>query len=149
MRLYRPVGRLELERIAEAGFRAYPPRLFHQPIFYPVLDLDYARMIARDWNPTDEASGYVGFVTRFDVDDAFVARYEVKRVGARNHLELWVPAEELEEFNRHIVGLIETMEVYPGEAFAESIDEATSLPEALLPAWRDAQRDANGPGAIT
>jgi hypothetical protein len=33
--------------------------------------------------------------------------YPVRRVGGSLHTELWVPAEELEEFNRHIVGKIE------------------------------------------
>lgn len=35
--LYRPVGRKELDLIKESGFKRFPPRLFHQPIFYPVL----------------------------------------------------------------------------------------------------------------
>jgi hypothetical protein len=29
--------------------------------------------------------------------------------GGSLHTELWVPAEELEEFNRHIVGKIEVV----------------------------------------
>jgi hypothetical protein len=44
----------------EAGFRQFPPRLSTQPIFYPVLSLEYAEQIARDWNTTDAASGYAG-----------------------------------------------------------------------------------------
>jgi hypothetical protein len=32
---------------------------------------------------------------------------ELTLVGAAVHRELWVPAEELDEFNRHIVGRIE------------------------------------------
>ncbi|MGW0179739.1 hypothetical protein [Nocardia sp. NPDC003345] len=31
------------------------------------------------------------------------------RAGGQTILELWVPAEELEEFNRHIVGRIEVV----------------------------------------
>lgn len=37
MILYRPVGQEELELIITADYRAYPPRLPEQPIFYPVL----------------------------------------------------------------------------------------------------------------
>jgi hypothetical protein len=37
--LYRPVGIKELELIATAGWKRFPPRLFWQPIFYPVLNL--------------------------------------------------------------------------------------------------------------
>jgi hypothetical protein len=48
-------------------------------------------------------------VTRFAVEADFVARYPVQVVGASVHEELWVPAEELDEFNRHIVGPIEVV----------------------------------------
>lgn len=81
-------------------------RLADQPIFYPVLNEQYAIMIARDWNVP--ASG-AGFVTRFEVVRQFASRYPVQQAGGRDILELWVPAEELDEFNRHIVGLIEVV----------------------------------------
>ena len=105
--LYRPVGAKELALIAASGWRAFPPRLPHQPIYYPVLTEDYALEIAREWNVTDEASGYAGYVLRFRVESAFLARYPIQTAGARRHQELWVPAAELEELNQHIVGLIE------------------------------------------
>ena len=101
--LYRPVGADELRLIEVSGWTAFPPRLKGQPIFYPVLNREYAVQIARDWNVKETGSGYV---TAFDVDSAFVSRYEVKVVGARQHEELWVPAEELAEFNAHIIGPI-------------------------------------------
>ena len=132
MTFYRPVGLAELRLIAKGRFQAFPPRLSHQPIFYPVLTVEYARKIARDWNAPDAGSGYAGFVTRFEVDDGFVARYPVQTVGGRAHQELWVPAEELEEFNRHIVGQIEVIEAYPGPRFEGTIDPVTHLPENLL-----------------
>ncbi len=62
-----------------------------------------------DWNVG--ASG-VGYVTRFAVDAEFPARYPVQNVGADIHDELWVPAEELESFNDHIVGLIEVTQTF-------------------------------------
>ncbi|BCY13693.1 hypothetical protein L3i22_087810 [Actinoplanes sp. L3-i22] len=89
-----------------SGWRRWPARLPDQPIFYPVLNEDYAVRIARDWNVP--ASG-VGFVTRFEVDAEFAARYPVRQAGGDTILELWVPAEELEEFNDHIVGTIEVV----------------------------------------
>ena len=102
--LYRPVGPAELELIAAAGFRAFPPRLPGQPIFYPVTNEAYAARIAREWNVRDSGAG---FVTRFAVGSEFIARYPVQTVGGAECTELWVPAEELDEFNRHIVGSIE------------------------------------------
>jgi len=134
MTLFRPVGIKELALIAEAGHRAFPPRLHWQPIFYPVLNFAYAAQIAREWNTVDENSGFCGFVTRFDVDDAFVGRYDVQVVGhAAVHQELWVPAEELAEFNRHLIGRIEVVAAYYGPRFDGEIDPSLALPSSLLP----------------
>jgi hypothetical protein len=102
--LYRPVGPKELALIAASGYREFPPRLPEQPIFYPVLNEDYARQIARDWNV--EASG-AGYATRLAVQTEFAARYPAQTVGGSVHKELWIPAEDLAEMNRNIVGLIE------------------------------------------
>src|SRR4051812_35221250 len=59
--LFRPVGQNELKLIEESGSKAFPPRLPEQPIFYPVLNEEYATQIARDWNAKYNASkrGYV------------------------------------------------------------------------------------------
>ena len=102
--LYRPVGPQELKLIEASGWREFPPRLPEQPIFYPVLTEEYAIQIARDWNVKQSGAG---FVTRFKVDAEFTKRYPVQVVGSSHHTELWVPAEDLAEFNSRIVGLIE------------------------------------------
>jgi hypothetical protein len=107
--LFRPVGQKELDLIRASGMSAFPPRLPFQPIFYPVLNEEYAIQIARDWNTKDEASGFVGYVTRFKISKAFLARYSVQTVGTRVHQEYWIPAEDMAEFNRHIVGVIEVI----------------------------------------
>jgi hypothetical protein len=60
--LFRPVGLQELALVWDKGMREFPPRLPHQPIFYPVANIEYARTIARDWNTVDEKSGFAGFV---------------------------------------------------------------------------------------
>lgn len=51
--LDRAVGPEEPCLIREAGNLAFPPRLAGQPIFYPVLNKEYAVQIARDWNAKD------------------------------------------------------------------------------------------------
>jgi hypothetical protein len=132
MILYRPVGLKELQLIADTGFSAFPPRLPIQPIFYPVLNFDYAAQIAHDWNTTDPVSGFVGFVTRFDVEDDYVKKFNVEIVGSSQvHQELWVPSEELDEFNQHIVGKIEVVAHFCGEQFEGAIDPQTHLPRAV------------------
>jgi len=104
--LYRPVGPKELALIQASAWREFPPRLPGQPIFYPVLNEEYATQIARDWNAKRDGGGYV---TRFRVRAEYARRYEQQTVGAAVHKELWVPAEELPEFNRNIVGEIEVI----------------------------------------
>jgi hypothetical protein len=94
--LYRPAGPEELKLIEASGYTAFPPRLEWQPI-------------ASTWNVKESGSG---FVTRFAVDTAYVSKFEVQNVGGFIHNELWVPAEELAEFNAHIVGLIEVTQSY-------------------------------------
>lgn len=115
MRLYRPVGLRELVRIFETGMTAFPPRLPEQPIFYPVLNAAYAGQIASRWNT--RSGDLAGYVTQFDVNDKYVSRFEPHIVGSREHAELWVPAEQLGTFNRHIQGKIAVIEAYFGENF--------------------------------
>lgn len=110
--LFRPVGEKELELIRANGFRKFPPRLREQPFFYPVLTIEYAAQIARDWNTKDPQSGYVGFVLRFEVESEFLSRYAVRQVGDVTHREYWIPADELSAFNEKIVGKIEIVAEY-------------------------------------
>ncbi|WP_457154445.1 ADP-ribosylation/crystallin J1 [Mesorhizobium sp. P5_C1] len=102
--LWRPVGPDELKLIEASDMRAFPPRLPEQPIFYPVLSEAYAVQIARDWNVPSSGAG---FVTRFDVLKSFLDRYRVEHAGSKAHLEYWIPAEDLDDFNKAIVGKIE------------------------------------------
>lgn len=113
--LYRPVGGAELALIAAADYAAFPPRLPEQPIFYPVLSEQYARDIASRWNTRDERSGFVGYVTRFQVLTTFLADYPVRHVGGSRYEEYWIPAEQVENFNRAIVGKIEVIAEYHGD----------------------------------
>lgn len=107
--LYRPVNQKELDLIEASGWKAFPPRLPDQPIFYPVMNEDYAIQIAVEWNVP--AHG-IGYVTKFGVDTEYLSKFNVENVGGGLHNELWVPAEELAEFNSHIVGVIEVVGRY-------------------------------------
>ncbi|QSW87095.1 ADP-ribosylation/crystallin J1 [Flavobacterium endoglycinae] len=111
-RLYRPVGLKEVELIAELDYNAFPPRLEWQPIFYPVTNQQYADQIAFEWNTVDEFSGFIGIVTAFDVNSDFLKKYEIQNVGDKNHNELWIPSEELIDFNANIVNGIEIVNVH-------------------------------------
>lgn len=122
-KLYRPVGEKEMVLIMESGYQKFPPRLEWQPIFYPVLDEDYASEIAEKWNTRDEFGNYLGFVTQFDVLEEIANQYPAQNVGARNHNELWVPSEELETFNQAIVGKIEIIKVFVGNDFKKAANK--------------------------
>lgn len=104
--LWRPTGKNELDLLEQSGFTSWPPRLPDQPVFYPVLNEDYAERIARDWNMKYNGAGYV---TRFEVEKSYLDRFDVQQAGGQTILEYWIPAEELEEFNSHIVGKIQVV----------------------------------------
>jgi hypothetical protein len=107
--LWRPTGPEELALVEASGWREWPPRLPGQPIFYPVLNEEYAAKIARDWNVPHSGAGYV---TRFRVSRSFLDQYEVHQVGGKNILEYWIPAEDLPALNVSIVGTIEVIAEY-------------------------------------
>ena len=112
MTCYRPTGPKELALVEASGYKKWPPRLPEQPIFYPVTNEAYAIEIARKWNVPESGEGYV---TMFKVRQEFMSRYEIHKVGGSNHTEWWIPAEELEEMNANIVGLIEVIGEYHAE----------------------------------
>jgi hypothetical protein len=105
--LFRPVNQAELDLITKANWKSFPPRLPQQPIFYPVMNINYARQIAVEWNVP--AYG-IGYVLKFEVGTDFLSKYPIQNVGGKIHDELWIPVEDLDEFNNHIIGLIEVVE---------------------------------------
>ena len=107
--LFRPTGPKELDWVAASGFRRWPPRLASQPIFYPVTNEAYAKEIAIKWNIPESGAG---FVTKFSVRKNFMEKYQIHKAGGEDHLEWWIPAEDLEELNDNIVGLIEIIGEY-------------------------------------
>lgn len=124
--LYRPIGLKELQLIIDLDFKAFPPRLEWQPIFYPVLNQEYAEQIAEKWNTKDEFSGYCGIVTKFDLPTDYLKKYEIHNVGGFIHNELWVPSDDLRELNSNIIGQIEIVKVFKGDNFDLSSNGTTT-----------------------
>jgi hypothetical protein len=110
--LFRPVGPKELALIEHSGFLEFPPRLEGQPYFYPVANEEYAIQIARDWNAKSPEIGS-GYVTRFRVRTDYLNKFSLQTAGSAVHKEYWIPAEELPEFNRNIIGKIEVIHKFP------------------------------------
>ncbi|GAC1351049.1 MAG: hypothetical protein NVS3B20_01760 [Polyangiales bacterium] len=121
MILFRPVGLEELALIYDSHMRGFPPRLPDQPIFYPVTTEAYARQIAKDWNT--KSGSFAGLVTRFSIEDAYVSKFPRRVVGSREHEELWVPAEDLSEFNHRIEPPIEVVAAYFGDVYRGHVPE--------------------------
>ena len=115
--LFRPVGCKELELIESSKMKHFPPRLEWQPIFYPVLNIEYASQIALEWNTKDEFSGYAGYVLSFQIPKAYFDSFETQNVGDKTHNELWVPAEKMDEFNNMITSGISVEKAFYGENF--------------------------------
>lgn len=110
--LYRPVGPKELKLIRESGYKAFPPRLPGQPIFYPVINHEYAIQIAKEWNSVSEENNFEGYVTKFHVLEEYISQFEVKQAGSSIHLEYWIDSEELPNLNKNITGLIEVTDSF-------------------------------------
>lgn len=117
MKLFRPVGFKEMDLMLNTGNRCFPPRRPSQPIFYPVLNKDYAKQIARDWNAKDTNSGFAGYVTEFEVDDNYISTYKIHQAGSSIHQEYWIPSENLDEFNKHISAHIIITDAYYGSDY--------------------------------
>ncbi len=111
------MGANELMLIIESGMKCFPPRLFWQPIFYPVLNIQYAIDIAEGWNMRDPDSDGAGFVTSFEIPEYYFMKFQVQTVGLDHHQELWVPAEELVEFNAEIINGIAVERAFIGKEF--------------------------------
>lgn len=113
--LYRPVGEKELQLITDSGFKRFPPRLEWQPIFYPVMNQQYAEQIASEWNTKDEFSGFTGHVLAFDLPEEYLLQFPVQNVGGEIHNELWIDSTQLVEFNDKIIGEIRLIKSFYGK----------------------------------
>jgi hypothetical protein len=126
-KLYRPIGLHEFALLWDSGMREFPPRLVQQPIFYPVVNLEYARQIARDWNAPDTNSGFAGFVTQFELSSTYLSKFELHTAGSAAHREYWIPAREMPAFNKAISGLISVQDAFFGVEFLGFVPEEQSF----------------------
>ncbi|MFG1757852.1 PWWP domain-containing protein [Micromonospora echinofusca] len=101
--LWRPMGQQERNLVRETGWRRWPALPPDRTHFFPILSEDFAIRAARDW----DLFGSVRCVARFHVETGFLGRYSTRSFGGSAAPMLWVPAEELDEFNAHLVGPIE------------------------------------------
>jgi hypothetical protein len=104
--LYKPVSQKELDLIKKSGWKAFPLELKEQPFFYPLMKDAYSAQISKECTTPAYS---IGYITRFEIDVEFVSRYKVRHIGPSRQQELWIPPEELNEFNQHLSGVIEVV----------------------------------------
>ena len=91
--------RIPVEQRAEAAVIAW---LRHQTTAYDDMHVARVKGARRELRRTLAAGS-----------KALLDRYEVQEAGGREHLEYWIPAEDLPAFNAAIVGEIEVIAEYP------------------------------------
>jgi hypothetical protein len=104
--LFRPGGEKEIALIRASGWKEFPERLPDEQLFCPLLTVEPATRIARETSTQDGGTVYV---LRFNVDFEYLKRFPIQAAGWRVHQEYWIPADQLAEFNGHIIGLIEVI----------------------------------------
>lgn len=111
MKLFRAVGEKEFRLIQQSGFKRFPARLPGQPVLHAVLNKAYASEIASKRKLQDKSSENRSYVLEFEVDDTYISWFEAETI-APGKQELSIPAEQIDEFNSHINGLISIVGVF-------------------------------------
>ena len=125
MILWRPVELHEMAKVFEAGMKGFPPRLPEQSIFYPVLVQECADQTAATWNTKEEP--FVGYVIEMEILDEYGARFTPQTVGSAIHRELWVPSEELAEFNNQLTKPVSVRRAYFGPKYRGHVPDKFGL----------------------
>jgi len=104
--LYRPVNLKELDFIRQSGWKGFPARLKEHRLFYADINDAYSVQISNEWNiPAYD----VVYITRFKVNSEFISNYKAENAVSNIHNEIRIPPDDLDAFNKHIVGLIEVI----------------------------------------
>ncbi|MBC6613131.1 hypothetical protein H8B15_19565 [Hymenobacter sp. BT507] len=104
MLLYCPVAQQELDAIAAAHWVALPVGLLRQPAFY------FTPEEATTAYYTQASTTDTGYLVRFASDAEYAAAFPTHS-PKNGPTSMRVPAEEMVEFNYHIMGQIEVVAV--------------------------------------
>src|SRR5215475_7013421 len=86
------------------GFRSLVEQHFQLSNFLDRLPVpNFTQGAARPKCPASRPTLRKGYVTRFLVAEKFLDRYQVREAGGKDHLEYWIPAEDLGAFNDAII----------------------------------------------
>lgn len=111
MVLYRPICEAEFSEVKAREFRSFPPRPAEQPLFTALLSEEGASRIASRMRVEDHRENKV-YVVSFLVDDAYIRQFPVQDTDQHDSRALWIPAEEMEILNQHLIGDIRVLAQY-------------------------------------
>lgn len=111
MELYRPMNAEEYQELEARSFHGFPPRPSGQPLFTALFSEEGASQIARHMRIAKQADNTV-YVVSFLVDDAYIRQFPVQHAHERNRRALWIPADEVDILNQHLIGDIRVLASY-------------------------------------
>lgn len=111
MELYRPMNAEEYQELEARSFRGFPPRDSCQPLFTALLSAEGASQIARHLRIA-KANDNRAYVVSFLVDDAYIRQFPVQHAHEHTRRALWIPAEEVDILNQHLIGDIRVLASY-------------------------------------
>ena len=107
--VYKSVSPAQLDLIAASGWCRFSAEGPQQRYFYPKVYRSYAEQIARQWDAYHHG---VGYVVSAKLPREFLDRFPTQTVAYELHKEYKLPIDDLELFNRYIVGNIKAVSVY-------------------------------------
>ena len=111
MELYRPISAEEYREVEALQFHRFPPRSAEQPLFAALLSEEGASQIARRMRIAKQSDN-TAYVVSFLVDDAYIRQFPVQHATDQDRRALWIPAEEMEILNQHLIGNIRVLAAY-------------------------------------
>ena len=112
MELYRPISADEYAALKEKDFSGFPPRDAGQPLLTALLSQEGASQIARHMRVDKQTEDNTVYVVGFLVEDPYIRQFPVQHAGETDRRALWIPAEEVEILNQHLIGKIRVLEQF-------------------------------------
>lgn len=109
MELYRPMSAEEYKAVAAKEFRGFPPRTEEQPLFAALLSQTGAERIAKHMR-IEKRAEHTAYVVSFLVEDSFIRQFPVQHDDEPDYRAVWIPAEDVELLNQHLIGKIRMLE---------------------------------------
>ena len=121
MELYRPISAEEYAAVAENQFTGFPKRSGTQPIFTALLSQEGATQIARHMRVEKQKENSTVYVVSFLVEDAYIRQFPVQHTEDPERRALWIPAEEIDILNQHLIGKIRVLKQFEIDRTASDV----------------------------